>query len=313
MRIAMTRSRSIRLAGATLRTVVLFCLSFIVLYPVLYLLSMAFRNPIDLLDPSVIWIPNVLTLATITKVGSAMAYGSTLGSSLLFAGVSSFLSLATCSLTGYGFARFRFRGSRVLFGLLLFSIVVPAQTIAIPLFQQLRFFDFFSLGRLLAPIMGYTPSLNLYNTPAAVYLPALFGAGIRSSLYIYIFRQFFKGLPQDLEDAANIDGAGFLKTFLRIIVPTATPPYLVVAILSFIWYWNDVLWIPLFYPKYLTLSVAVDTIANRIPVPRGQTLEFFDLFVYQRTACLLLILPVLLLYMVVQRQFIQSVDRTGLK
>lgn len=306
-----TRAQAMGATVSLLRATVLFCLSFIVLYPILYMLSMALRYPIDLLDPSVIWIPNIITFDTIRVVAGLMDFWNTLLYSILFAGLSTFLSVCTCSLTGYGFARFDFRGARWMFALLLFSIVVPSYTIAIPMFQKLRFFDFFSLGILAQPFLGYTPSLNLYNTPLAVYLPALFGAGIRGSLYVYIFRQFFKGLPRDLEDAANIDGAGFLKTFLRIIVPTATPPYLVVSILSFIWYWNDTLWIPMYYPKFATLAVALETLTAH--VPRGRNPEFFEIFVWQRTGCLLLIVPILLLYMFVQKYFIQSIDRTGLK
>jgi multiple sugar transport system permease protein len=303
------RHRIVRSLAATVRAVLLVCLAFVVVYPLIYLVSMSARLGVELIDPSVIWLPKHPTFETLQDATGFLKYPTTLLNSFVFSTLGTLLELAACSFTAYGFARFRFRGSRLLFGLLLFSIVVPVHTLLIPNFMQIRFFDFFGFGTLYGLVAGSPLLANLYNTPFAVFLPAAMGVGIRGGLFIYIFRQFFKGLPLDLEDAANIDGCGFRGTFLRVIIPSSQPPFLVVSILSFIWHWNDSTVLSMYWPKFTTLAVAVETISSR--VTKGA--EFFDIFVWQRAACLLLILPVLLLYLFVQRYFIQSVDRTGLK
>ena len=151
--------------------------------------------------------------------------------------------------------------------------------------------------------------MSIYGTPLALLLPAIMGVGIKGSLFVYIFRQFLKGLPQDLEDAASIDGCGFFKTFYKIIVPTALPPYLVAGILSFIWNWNDNIWIPMYYPKLITLMNALDNFSTH--VPKGSDLN--SIFVWQRAGAFLVIVPIVIMYMFVQKFFIESVDRTGLK
>jgi multiple sugar transport system permease protein len=303
------RHRAVRFLSGTARTILLVCLSFVVIYPLIYLGSMSARLGVELIDPSVIWLPKHPTFETLQDAYGFLKYPSTILNSFLFSTIGTLLEITACSFTAYGFARFRFRGSRILFGLLLFSIVVPVFTLLIPTFMQIRFFDFFGLGSLYGLFSGSPLLANLYNTPFAVFLPAAMGVGIRGGLFIYIFRQFFKGLPLDLEDAANIDGCGFRGTFLRVIVPSSQPPFLVVSILSFIWHWNDTTVLSMYWPKFTTLAVAVETISSR--VTKGA--EFFDIFVWQRAACLLLIFPVLLMYLFVQRYFIQSVDRTGLK
>jgi multiple sugar transport system permease protein len=187
---------------------------------------------------------------------------------------------------------------------------VPMQTVAIPMFMQIKFFDFFGLGRLIGLIPGLKPIiLPIYNTQWALLLPALLGNGIRGGLYIYIFRQFFRGMPLELEDAANIDGCGFMTTFTKIIIPLSRPPILVVFILSIIWYWNDIFITSLFFSKSQTLAMLVDGLAARFALEY----DLYQVQVFQQAGSLLMISPVLLMYLFLQRYFMRSIDQTGLK
>jgi len=290
-----------------LRYCLIFCLSFVVLYPLIYMLSMAFRAGKELIDPAVIWIPKQITTDGFKIAMTTLNYWKSLTNSIYMAGSNTIATLIICSITGYGFARFKIRGSKLLFALLIFSIIVPVQTVAIPMFMQIKYFNFLGIGDIVYNISGY--NMSIYGTPLALLLPAIMGVGIKGSLFVYIFRQFLKGLPQDLEDAASIDGCGFFKTFYKIIVPTALPPYLVAGILSFIWNWNDNIWIPMYYPKLITLMNALDNFSTH--VPKGSDLN--SIFVWQRAGAFLVIVPIVIMYMFVQKFFIESVDRTGLK
>jgi multiple sugar transport system permease protein len=134
------------------------------------------------------------------------------------------------------------------------------------------------------------------------------GNGIKGSIFIYIFRQSFRGLPADLEEAAYIDGCGFLRTFAVIMAPSAAGAFLVTLILSLIWHWNDITYVPMFFPKLETLPIALESIDLS-----GIAWDFNDMFVVQRAGALLMILPVLLIFLVLQKYFIRSIATTGIK
>ena len=129
---------------------------------------------------------------------------------------------------------FKFKGKNFFFALVLLQIIVPVQIILIPQFSQFRYFDIFGLFNAL---MG--DSINLVDTNLSMYIPALMCNGIRAGLFIYLFRQFFRGLPKELEDAAYLDGCGPFKTFISVMVPNAASSFLTVFIFSIVWYWND--------------------------------------------------------------------------
>ena len=181
-------------AGKILRAVFLFCMCFVVLYPLLYMLSVSLREARDLYDPTVIWIPKHWTLSNYRSVIEIMDYGKLLWKTVMLSAVSTLLNVGICAVVGYGFARFRFRCKSLLFGLVIFTIIVPPQNVAIPLFIQYYSFDFLGLGQIGRLIAGDAFTVNLLNTPLTFYLPAAFGMGIRSGLFIYIFRQFFRGI-----------------------------------------------------------------------------------------------------------------------
>lgn len=293
-----------------LRYFILICVSFVVLYPFLHIISSAIKTGEEMLDPSVIWIPKQVTLKTLQIAYKSMNYPVTLMNSAIFAFSGSLISMVICSITGYGFARFKFKGKSLVFGILIFSIIVPVQTVMIPLFVQIKYFDLFGIGKIIQLFTGNKFTIDFYNTPFSYIMPTLFGSGIKSAFFIYIFRQFFKGLPGDLEDAAYIDGCGYFKTFLKVIAPSAQSAYLVVFILSLIWHWNDFQWIPMYYPYFRTLPSALESIVSTSGIRNA---EFYDIYVWQRAGGLLLVAPMLIFFGIMQKYFMQSIDRTGLK
>lgn len=147
------------------RAVIIFGLSFVILYPILYMISTSIRPQAEMNDPSVMWIPKTIRMENFVEVWNAIDYPGTLWNTLILNIVSSVLQVGTCALTGYGFARFKFKGKNFFFALVLLQIIVPVQIILIPQFSQFRYFDIFGLFNAL---MG-TPSTWLIRTFRCTY------------------------------------------------------------------------------------------------------------------------------------------------
>lgn len=265
------------------RFVIIFGLSFVILYPILYMISTSLRPQVEMNDPSIMWIPKTIRLENFVEVWKAIEYPQALWNTLVLNIISSVLQVGTCALTGYGFARFRFKGKGLMFAIVLLQIIVPVQIILIPQYMQFRYFDIFGLFN---AVMG--DSLTLTNTNFAMYIPALFCNGIRAGLFIYLFRQFFRGLPKELEDAAYLDGCGPFKTFISVMVPNAASSFLTVFIFSIVWYWNDYYVSSMYFSNANTISMKIDNIATTVSLYlTGEVGNALDFVVWMEAGCLL--------------------------
>ncbi|MBE6880469.1 MAG: carbohydrate ABC transporter permease [Ruminococcaceae bacterium] len=291
------------------RFLILFGLGFVILYPLLYMLSTSIRPQIEMTDPSVMWIPKNVIFSNFVEVWQAINFPEVLLRTILINVVCSVLQVITCGITGYGFARFKFKGKGLMFGIVIFQIIVPVQVVLIPLYMQFRFFDVFGIIKL---ITG-TP-LNLVSTPAALYLQALFCNGIRAGVFILLFRQFFRGLPKELEDAAYLDGCGPVKTFVKVMIPNAKTSFLTVFIFSIVWYWNDSYVTGMFFTEPYTIAMEINNIATKMMIFfTGETNGMAsDYLVWIEAGCLLSLLPILIMYIFLQKQFVEGVERSGL-
>ncbi len=287
------------------RAVILTGLGFVIMYPLIYMISCALRDRADMSDPTVMWIPRHYTLKVIAETIDAMDYWKTLGNTLLLNIGCSLVQVFSCALTGYGFARFRFRGSKALFGIVIMMILVPTQVISLPLYTQFRYFGIKGLF-----------SLNLIDSGLTMYLPAMTANGIRAGLMIYIFRQFFKGMPRELEDAAYIDGCGPLKTFVRVMLPNASAALLTVFLFSVVWYWNDYYVSSTFFTDTKTIALMLTNLDNELKMnlfddPTVQ-ISPRDQIVWKEAGCLLSIAPVLIMYVFLQKHFTEGIERSGI-
>lgn len=298
-----------QLCGKLMRTVLFICLTFCILYPVLFMLSMALRQSSDLFDPSVIWIPKKLVLDNIFKTMEAIQYGKTLSNSAFLAIGCSVIQVVVCSTVGYGLARFRFRGRGVLMAVLLFTIVVPAQLISLPTYFTFQNLDFFGLFQ---AITGHPSGISLLNTPVLFFVLAIFGQGIRSGLFVLIYRQLYISLPLELEDAAMVDGAGFARTYCRIMAPNSGTVTVVVFLFSLVWYWNDYYLTYIYAGDFQTLSTVIANLRAAFESTQDYTYDVYEMVVMEQASCLLFILPVLILYIFTQRFFTEGIERTGI-
>ena len=273
-------------------TVLLVDIAYIFIMPILRLLSTSLMNIMDLSDPTVVWLPRQWAFENYTQAFTALGYQQAFLNTLFISGACAILQTLSCALVGYGFARFKFPGRDRLFYLVLFAMIVPPHAIIIQLFVMVSNLHW---------LESYYPFL----------VPSAFGMGLRGALFVFIYRQFFKGLPWELEDAAMIDGASPLRMFYNIMLPLARPAILVVFLFSFVWHWNDNLEPSIylsrdelfFLPQRLAVvEAALENMRLRAMWGTGTIMA----------ATLLTILPLLLLYAFTQRYFIESIERTGL-
>lgn len=295
------------------RFLILAGVSYLMIYPVLNFLTISLSDPMTLYSGNNGWLPRDPTYANFTGVLKYFKYFDHLKITLAIAGISTLLSLITCPLVGYGLARFRFRGNHLIFAMVILTIIVPVQTAQIPLYVTYQSFDFLGLGTLIGKITGEPLSVNLLNTGWVFYLPALFGMGLRSGVYIFLFRQAFMGMPKDLEDAGKVDGCSRFGIFLRIFVPNVKPVFVTEFLLSMISYWNDTTVSGMFMtlPDKAPLMIYVELIT--LLQNTDLTIESMEALAQQHAAILLTVAPLMILFLICQKFFIESMDRSGIK
>lgn len=296
------------MAWPLFRFLIIFGLSFVILYPILYMISASLRPQAQMNDPSVMWIPKTIRLDNFKEVWNTIKYPTVLWNTIQLNVVASVLQVGACALTGYGFARFSFKGKKFMFALVLLQIIVPPQILIMPQYNLFRSFDIFGLFN------AFTGSpLSLLDTNFSMYVPAIFGNGIRGGLFIYLFRQFFRGLPKELEDAAYLDGCGPFKTFISVMVPNAASSFLTVFIFSIVWYWNDYYNSSLFFTNSQTMSLQVSNLANTMAMEMtGKVGQANDYMVWVEAGCLMAILPIVIMYVFLQKYFTEGIERAGL-
>ncbi len=303
-------------AWALCRFLLIFGLSFVILYPMLQTLSKTFMPIEQYSDLSVVWIPLSLTLDNIKNAIKYMDFGNALWQSVILSVSASLLQLVSCSLAGYGFARFKFPFRGFLFLMVILTIIIPTQIIFLPTFMEYRFFDFFGIGRLIALFTGenyveYT--FNLINTRATFWIPSILGVGLRSGLFIYIFRQAFRNIPTALEEAAEIDGCGPLRTFLSVMVPNVRTSAITVFLFSMVWHWNEYTLTRTFFPtKNAPLAVKLKTAIEALQAGSETRFDVSLQMGVSYASVLLFLLPIVLLYIFAQRYFMEGIETTGL-
>ncbi|MCA1319671.1 carbohydrate ABC transporter permease [Bacillus tianshenii] len=270
-------------------------IGFVYLYPLLYMTSYSLKSLDDILNPLVNWLPTQLYLDNYEAAYSVLKFIPTLLETLYVTAIPAIVQTAICAVIGYGFARFDFPFKRTMFVLVLSTFIIPPQVTVIP-----RYVFFNELG-----ILGSIQSF---------LFPALLGQGINSAIFILIFYQFFKMLPKALEEAAQLDGAGFLRIFFTIALPMAGPAIIISFLFSFVWYWNETYLASIYFGNALTtlpleLQKFVATYQQMFP-QEGDSSEINEGI--KMAGTVMTILPMLLVYLVTQRWFVEGVDRSGI-
>ena len=278
-----------KLCWKILRTVIIFGLCFVILYPFFATFIDTFKSVADLNNHNIRYIPRQFTMEHFHRIIDNMDYLRTLGITVVFCGAVAILQTFSSALIAYGFARFKFRGRGILFAMVIMTLVIPPQTMILSLFTRFRFF------------MGI---FNLINTPYPLLIMAATGLGIMNGLYIFMYRQYFRNLPLELEEAAYIDGCGTLKTFVKIIVPASTTIMITVFLLSFSWQWTDTVYVGIF-------SGDIQLMTNRVGGIMEMHRPAMDIML-RNSSAILAVIPLAFVYILLQNFFIQGIERSGI-
>ena len=303
------------------RLVLLVGVAFIVLFPFFQKISGSFMSPKDFIDSTVRLIPRNPTLDTYRAIIIQNDYVEVLGRSTVLALLCAVAQMFVCTLIGYGFSKFKFKGNTIVFGLVLLTLIVPHQTLQFSMFMKFRYFDFMGIIEFIKKAMGETKDLqlNFINSYWPLAMLSITGLAFKNGLYILVMRQFFQGVPDELEEAAYVDGAGVFRTFFTIILPLTIPMMVTIFLFAFTWQWTDEFYVTLF-----TTETGPALMPNIVKIPRSLTAQGGALNVddiaragvmYQaaiRSTCgLMIIAPLILVYLVGQRFLIQGIERTG--
>ena len=301
-------------AYSVFRIIILLAIGFVILYPLLYMVSTSLRSRASFMNSVRVWLPEKLDALTNYRVAiKALHYKDGLISSLKYEIVSAVLEIVSCAVAAYGFARFKFPFKKMFTAMLFLTILIPDTMIIIPRVVNNSQLDFLGILALFNRLTGIDLRPNVLNTGLTFWLPSLLAAGLRSGILIFIYIQFFKGLPAELEEAAWMDGAGPIRTFIRIALPSSGVVILTVTVFSLIWHWNDYFLSSMYLTDGYPLAVWLTMMPKQLPT-MGYSLvpSHPETMAVLMAGCLVFILPMLIIYIFVQRWFIESIDRVGI-
>jgi multiple sugar transport system permease protein len=299
------------------RFIILLGLAYVVLMPFFSKITGSFMSPEDFIDVTVKYIPKYPTLDTYKAIIAESKYGTAFINTIalsLFCGVT---QTFICSLIGYGFAKFKFKGSMLLFLLVVLTMVIPHQTLQLSLFMKFRYFDILGVFNLLGgglteslELIPFT-SINLNNSYWPLALLSVTGLAYRNGLYIFMMRQFYRGVPDELEESAYLDGCGTFMTFFRIIIPLSVPMMVTIFLFAFCWQWTDD-----FYTTVFFTSSGMKLMPDIIMTPKSLETDFAagDLYIsaIRNTCGLLVMAPLIVVYLFGQRFLVQGIERSGI-
>ena len=286
--------------------------SYVILFPFFAKITSSFMSAEDFVDVTVQLLPKYPTLETYKAIIVDNGYFTAVFNTLLLAGSCAIIQTFICSLVAYGFAKFKFKGNGVLFAIVVFTMIVPHATLEFSMYLHFRYFDVAGIFSLLGNLGAIEdPYINLLNTYWPLWILSLTALGFKNGLYIFMLRQFFKGVPDELEESAYIDGSGVFRTYMQIILPLSGAMLITVFMFSFAWQWMDNFYVDMFFasngPKLM------DSI---IKIPKSLNTNYAGQVLYesaiQNTAGLMIIIPLLIMYIFGQKYIVQGIERSGI-
>ena len=299
------------------RLALLIGVCYVILFPFYSKISSSFMSAEDFVDVTVRLVPKYPTLDTYAAIITENGYLKALLNTFILSGSCALLQTFVCSLVGYGFAKFKFKFNKILFMLVVFTMIVPHSTLQLSMFMEFRYFDILGILNLLGGgvvdwirIMD-TTSFNLINTYWPLWILSATALAFKNGLYIFMLRQFFSGIPDELEESAAVDGAGVFRTFITIVLPNAIPMMITVFMFAFSWQWTDNFYTDMFYttsgpvlmPDIVTVPLSL--------VTSSAASNMVTTAVYN-TCGILILAPLLVMYLFLQKYIIQGIERSGI-
>jgi multiple sugar transport system permease protein len=284
--------------------VLLIELVYVIIFPFITKISASFMSESDMFDRTVNLIPKSPTLENFRVVLEQANYWSAIRNTFILALCVAIVQTFICAMTGYGLSKLRGKSATLVLGLVLMTVLIPPQVVLVPLFLSFRFFDVFG-------IMGLAGnSLNLIDSVTPLAILSLTGFGLKNGLYILVMRQFFKGVPEEIEEAAMLDGAGAFRSYMRVVLPVSGPMLTTIFMLSFCWQWTDTFYSNIFFAR--KIEVIARSIFLMPGVTGGNAQTAFQLHALLHTGVFLAIIPLILVYAVAQRRLVTGLERSGI-
>lgn len=330
--------------GKIIIYILLIGISYVFLFPIIRMISLSFMTRNDLLSPEVSWIPSGLTfnnfvvsnhvlqllppswfapgMTFLDRMLGTFSNPGNLFKSLFNMGQLAVIQTVIAALTGFAFARYNFKFKNLLFGMLLLSFIIPLPMVTVPRIMMISnlqeniwipIYDALFANNFLSGFF----SRALFSTLVPQIIFSFFGQGINSAILVLIFYNFFKMIPMSLDEAARIDGASSFQVFWHIYVKLVLPIILIVFLFSFIWNWNDIYTATIYYQSgnpliVMRLSLFDSVFAEQAAGAPGDVGIGLINEGYKSAATFLSILPLLIIYSVAQKQFIEGIERTGM-
>ena len=327
-----------RVVWFVFRLLLLIGIAFVVIQPFITMIIQSIMAPQDFADTTVVNVPRNLSLGIYKAVFVDLAYVKVFFLTLALSLGTALLQTFTCCLVGYGLAKFKFRGAKWVFFAVVLTMVIPHGTLQSALFHRFRYFDilgvikFFSGGTvtgigwldgILSKITilpeGAKDGLNFLDTVIPLLLLSICGLAFKNGLYVFMLRQFFRGVPDELEESAYLDGAGTLRTFIQVILPISIPMMITVFLFAFCWQWTDDFYIPLFFTTSRPALMA--NLNSGLPESMKSLLaDHKNLAKSTAThvsamnyGCgMMICLPLVILFLFCQKYLVQGIERSGI-
>ena len=301
-----------------LRFLLLLGISYIILYPFFSKIMASFMGEKDFVDVTVKLIPKYPTLDTYKAIIVDLQYFQALLNTFLLSLVTALVQTFVCSVIGYGFAKFKFPGAKLLFMLVVFTMIVPHSTIQLALFVKFKYFDIYGLMNLLGggvtesfDVLGGITSIDLTGSLWPLIILSFGGLAFKNGLYIFLMRQFFRGVPDELEESAYIDGSGVFRTFIKIVLPLSVPMMITIFLFSFSWQWTAKFYTDLLYSNN-KMYLLPHLIGKSIPSLNTEHAKEIAEAAAQNTIGLMIIAPLIVVYLFCQRYRVEGIERSGI-
>lgn len=298
------------------RFVLMLGVSYVILYPFFSKIAGSFMSPSDFVDPTVRIIPKAFTLDIYKAIAFENSYFTALLNTTVLSVSAALVQTFICCLIGYGLAKFKFKGSKIVLIFVIITMVIPHDTIRYAMQMHFRYFDLGGVQAWHLPglfqLFGQE-TFDLTNTFAPLLIISVSGLAFKNGLYIFMMRQFFHGVPDELEESAYVDGSGVMKTFFKIILPLSVPMMITIFLFAFSWQWTDNFYTELFFTNNKTILMPhIVTTPTSLKTGADYAAQNLYYTAIDNTAGLMIIAPLLVVYLFCQRYLIQGIERSGI-
>ncbi len=321
------------------RLLLLVGIAFVILKPFYTIVMRSFMAPANFVDSTVVNVPRSLSVAIYKSIIVDLGYFKTFFLTLALSLGCAVLQTVSCALIGYGVAKFKFRGSKLVFLLVVLTLAIPHGTMQSAIFYRFQHLDVLGIFNFLAGgartgIEGidailakikilpdsFVGGISVIKSVVPLFLLSATGLAFKNGLYVFMLRQFFRGVPDELEESAYLDGANTLRTFVQVILPLSIPMLITVFLFAFCWQWTDDFYIPLFFmgerPAFMTYLPSFPSIPAALVAVFKEATAMSPTGTYKQAiiyGCgLMACAPLIILYLFCQRYLVQGIERSGI-